>query len=179
MLNRLSSLAFNGQTPAFGFGYDALSRRTSLTRPNGVTTSYTYDAASSLISVLHKLGTTTIDGASYTYDDAENRKTRTDKRLNTTLTFGYDNIYQLLSAKQGTTTKETYTYDTWGIGNLLGRVSLQLQYLERADVDSKPELHLRREWQHQNEIGRNSVHLGLREPADASRAPGHGRDSEF
>lgn len=24
-LNRLSTLAFNGQTPAFGFGYDSLS----------------------------------------------------------------------------------------------------------------------------------------------------------
>ena len=43
--------------------------------------------------------------------------TRTDKRLNTTLTYGYDNIYQLLSAKQGTTTKETYTYDL--VGNRL------------------------------------------------------------
>ena len=34
-------------------------------------TTYTYDPASSLLSVLHKLGTTTIDGASYTYDNAE------------------------------------------------------------------------------------------------------------
>jgi YD repeat-containing protein len=38
-----------------------------------------------------------------------NRKTRTDKRLGTTLTYAYDNIYQLLTAKQGTTTKESYT----------------------------------------------------------------------
>jgi RHS repeat-associated protein len=30
------------------------------------------------------------------------------------LTYGYDNIYQLLSAKQGSTTKETYTYDLMG-----------------------------------------------------------------
>ena len=116
-LNRLSTLAFNGQSPAFGFGYDALSRRNSLTRPNGVNTTYTYDPASSLLSVLHKLGTTTIDGASYTYDNAENRKTRTDKRLNTTLTYGYDNIYQLQTAKQGSTTKESYTYDI--VGNRL------------------------------------------------------------
>ena len=92
VLNRLATLAFNGQNPGFGFGYDVLSRRTSLTRPNGVNTTYTYDPASSLLSVLHKLGTTTIDGASYTYDNAENRKTRTDKRLNTTLTYGYDSF---------------------------------------------------------------------------------------
>lgn len=117
VLNRLKTLAFNGQNPAFGFGYDNLSRRNSLTRPNGVNTTYSYDPASSLLSVLHKLGTTTLDGASYTYDNAENRKTRTDKRLNTTLTYGYDNIYQLQSAKQGSTTKESYTYDI--VGNRL------------------------------------------------------------
>jgi RHS repeat-associated protein len=122
VLNRLATLAFNGQTPAFGFGYDALSRRTSLTRPNGVTTSYSYDPVSNLLSVLHKLGTTTLDGASYTYDPANNRKTRTDKRLGTTLTYGYDNIYQLLSAKQGTTTKETYTYDP--VGNRLSSLGV-------------------------------------------------------
>jgi RHS repeat-associated protein len=67
--------------------------------------------------VLHQLGTTTLDGASYTGacpersrgDLAGNRKTRTDKRLGTTLTYAYDNIYQLLMAEQGTTTKESYT----------------------------------------------------------------------
>jgi RHS repeat-associated protein len=122
VLNRLKTLAFNGQSPSFGFGYDALSRRNSLTRPNGVNTTYTYDPASSLLSVLHKLGTTTIDGASYTYDNAENRKTRTDKRLNSTLTYGYDNIYQLQTAKQGSTTKESYTYDI--VGNRLSSLGV-------------------------------------------------------
>lgn len=41
---------------SFGFGYDALSQRTSLTRPNGVNTSYSYDAVSHLLSVLHQAG---------------------------------------------------------------------------------------------------------------------------
>jgi RHS repeat-associated protein len=121
-LNRLMSLAFNGQSPAFGFGYDALSRRTSLTRPNSVNTTYAYDPVSRLTSVLHKLGTTTLDGATYTYDNAGIRQTRTDKRLGTTLTYGYDNIYQLLSAKQGSTTKETYTYDL--VGNRLSSLGV-------------------------------------------------------
>ena len=68
------------------YGYDALSRRTSLTRPNAVNATYAYDPQSRLTSILHKLGTTTLDGATYTYDNAGNRKTHTDKRLNTTLT---------------------------------------------------------------------------------------------
>jgi RHS repeat-associated protein len=72
--------------------------------------------------VLHQLGTTRLDGASYTYDLAGNRKTRTDKRLGTTLTYAYDNIYQLLTAKQGTTTKESYTYDP--VGNRLSSVGV-------------------------------------------------------
>ena len=68
------------------------------------------------------MGTTTIDGAVYTYDPANNRKTRTDKRTNVALTYAYDNLYQLLSAKQGTTTKETYTYDP--VGNRLSSLGV-------------------------------------------------------
>jgi RHS repeat-associated protein len=71
---------------------------------------------------LHKLGTTVLDGATYTYDGAGNRLTRTDKRTNVTLTYGYDNIYQLKTAKQGTTTKESYTYDL--VGNRLSSLGV-------------------------------------------------------
>lgn len=99
-LNRLHTLTYNNQTPNFVFGHDALSRRNSLTRPNSVDTSYAYDPVSRLTSVLHKLGTTVLDGATYTYDGAGNRLTRTDKRIGTTLAYGYDNIYQLKTAKQ-------------------------------------------------------------------------------
>jgi len=67
-------------------------------------------------------GTAVLDGATYTYDNAGNRKTRTDKRTNVTLTYGYDNIYQLLSAKQGSATKETYTYDL--VGNRLSSLGV-------------------------------------------------------
>ena len=47
---------------SFGFGYDSLSRRTSLTRPNGVNTNYSYDSLSRLLGVLHQTGVTTLDG---------------------------------------------------------------------------------------------------------------------
>jgi len=58
----------------------------------------------------------------YTYDGVGNRHTRTDKRTNVTLTYGYDNIYQLQTAKQGTTTKESYTYDL--VGNRLSSLGV-------------------------------------------------------
>src|SRR5262249_29869228 len=71
-LNRLSNLSGVGGTN-FRFTSDDLSRRTQLPRSNGVTTNYGYDSMSRLLSVLHQLGATTLDGASYTYDAAGNR----------------------------------------------------------------------------------------------------------
>ena len=66
-----------------------------------------------------------------------NRKTRTDKRTNVTLTYGPDNIYQLLSAKQGTTTKESYTYDL--VGNRLTSLGVsQYNYNSSNELTSTP-----------------------------------------
>ncbi|MBI3645154.1 MAG: hypothetical protein HY233_04235, partial [Acidobacteriales bacterium] len=76
-LNRLATLT-NSLTGQFGFGYDALSRRTQLTRPNGINTNYSYDSVSRLLSVLHQAGSTTLDGASYGYDFAGNRTSKTN-----------------------------------------------------------------------------------------------------
>ncbi len=96
-----------------------------------------YDPQSRLTSILHKLGSTTLDGATYTYDNAGNRKTRTDARLNTTLTYTYDNIYQLQSAKQKTTTKETYSYDA--VGNRLSSLGVSpYQYNSSNELTSLP-----------------------------------------
>ena len=115
-LNRLTSLvppsAFG--SGSFGFSYDALSRRTQMTRPNSVATNYSYDNLSRLSSVLHQLSGSTIDGSSYTLDSAGNRTSKTDQRAAVTTSYGYDSIYQLLSAVQGSTTTESYTYDPVG-----------------------------------------------------------------
>ena len=81
-LNRLATLK-NPQRNQFTFTYDVLSRRTQLARPNAVNTNYTYDAVSRVTSLLHQFvshGTTTIDGATYTYDNAGNRLSRQDIR---------------------------------------------------------------------------------------------------
>src|SRR5262249_55378873 len=118
-LNRLQTLtppaAISGGS--FGFGYDSLSRRTSLTRPNAVNTTYGYDNLSRLLSVLHQAGGTTIDGASYTLDNAGTRTAKTDQRTAVATSYGYDNIYQLLSATPSGGTTESYTYDP--VGNRL------------------------------------------------------------
>ena len=120
-LNRLTTLA-NSATGSFGFSYDALSRRTQLTRPNGINTNYSYDNLSRLLSVLHQSGTSTIDGATYTLDNAGNRTAKTDELANVTTNYGYDSIYQLLSATQGGTTTESYTYDP--VGNRLSSLAV-------------------------------------------------------
>jgi len=98
----------------FTFSYDALGRRTGLTRPNGVNTSYTYDSLSRLLSVLHQTGNTTLDGASYAYDAAGNRTSKTALPSNLASAYTYDPVYELTKVMQGATTKESYTYDTVG-----------------------------------------------------------------
>ncbi|MBZ5689021.1 MAG: IPT/TIG domain-containing protein [Acidobacteriia bacterium] len=115
-LNRLNGMA-NSWAGSFGFSYDALSRRTQLTRPNGISTNYTYDAVSHLLSVLHQQASTTLDGASYTYDAAGNRQTKTNYLNTVTSNYGYDPLYQLLQVTQGGSTTESYTYDP--VGNRL------------------------------------------------------------
>jgi len=115
-LNRLSTLTYPARTN-YTFTYDALGRRTQLTRPNSVTTGYQYDPVSNLLSILHTKSTTTLDGATYTYDVAGNRTSKTDKRTNVTSNFSYDPLYELTQVLQGATTTENYSYDA--VGNRL------------------------------------------------------------
>ena len=115
-LNRLQTLtpptAFTSGN--FGFSYDGLSRRTQMTRPNSVSTLYTYDNLSHLTSVLHQLSGSTTDGAAYTLDNAGNRTAKTDERAGVTSNFSYDAIYELTQVTQGANTTESYSYDPVG-----------------------------------------------------------------
>jgi len=75
-----------------------------MTRPNGVNTNYSYDSLSRLLSILHQAGTTTLDGASYTYDPAGNRMSKLNYINNITENYTYDAIYQLTQVTQGAST---------------------------------------------------------------------------
>ena len=112
-LNRLTALAPPSAfgSGAFAFSYDVLSRRTQMTRPNNVTTNYAYDNLSRLLTVLHQVGSSTIDGAGYGLDTAGNRTSKTDYLANVTSNYTYDAIYELTQVTQGTNTTESYSYD--------------------------------------------------------------------
>jgi len=53
---------------------------------------------------------------------AGNRTSKTDLRTNVGSNYGYDQIYELLQATQGTTTTENYTYDL--VGNRLSSLGM-------------------------------------------------------
>ncbi len=76
-INRDSRLTEVRQgTQIIGLDYDPAGKKTSLTYPNGTTTSYTYDNASRLTNIRHQgPGATMIEELTYTYDAAGNRLT--------------------------------------------------------------------------------------------------------
>jgi YD repeat-containing protein len=127
----------DSQTGQFGFSYDALSRRTALTRPNGVNTTYNFDSLSRLASVLHKAGTTTLDGAGYVYDNAGNRTSKTNYLNSVTEQYTYDPLYQLTQVTQGLTTTESYAYDP--VGNRLSSLGMSpYAYNSSNELTSTP-----------------------------------------
>ena len=85
-----------------------------MTRPNNITTNYTYDTLSRLLSVLHQAGGSTIDGDVYTLDAAGNRTAKQDDLAGVTSNYTYDKIYELTQGTQGTNTTESYSYDAGG-----------------------------------------------------------------
>jgi len=97
------------------YAYDALSRRTSVTLPNGTQTSYTYDVASQVQNVLHKITATSaqINKAEYVYNAVGNRTSLTDRRG--VQNFGYDALDRLASATHPLlVTPQSFDYDAVG-----------------------------------------------------------------
>ena len=134
MVQKLGQATWAG---SFGFSYDALSRRTQMTRPNNVTTNYSYDSLSRLLSVLHQAGGSTIDGAVYTLDPAGNRTAKTDDLAGVASNYTYDKIYELTQVAQGTNTTEGYSYDA--VGNRLSSLGVSpYSYNNSNELASTP-----------------------------------------
>ncbi|MGA2299528.1 MAG: RHS repeat-associated core domain-containing protein [Candidatus Acidiferrum sp.] len=100
-------------------------------------TSYGYDNLSRLLSVTHAKGGATLDGATYTVDNAGNRTAKSDLYAGVTTNYGYDAIYELLNATQGGSTTESYTYDP--VGNRLTSLgSAAWSYNTSNELNSRP-----------------------------------------
>src|ERR1700735_560723 len=93
-----------------------------MTRPNGVTTNYSYDNLSRLLSVLHQVSASTIDGAAYIYDSAGNRTAKTNELSAVTSNYTYDPLYELTQVTQANNTTESYSYDP--VGNRLSSLGV-------------------------------------------------------
>jgi len=84
--------------PVAAYAYDALSRRTSVTLTNGTQSTYSYDPASQVTTILHQLTATStpINQAEYVYNPVGNRTSLTDRRG--AQSFGYDALDRLAAA---------------------------------------------------------------------------------
>ena len=93
------------------YTYDANGNRTSLIYANGTTTTYAYNKANLLTSVVNKKGNTTLSSHTYTYYLDGNIASENEN--GTTKTYEYDGLGRLTKETQnGTIT--IYTYDANG-----------------------------------------------------------------
>ena len=85
-------------------------RQTKLTLPNGVISDYSYNENSWLTNIAARKAPDTVFAAGYQFDKVGNI---TQKATDVTTNYGYDKIYQLLSATNSQNT-EAFTYDKVG-----------------------------------------------------------------
>jgi RHS repeat-associated protein len=89
------------------------------------------------VNVRHNAGTNTLDGASYSYDDAGNRTSRADYLSGSSEQYAYDNNYQLTQTTQNGNPTEIYTYD--GLGNRVSSLGMdQYNYDTSNELISTP-----------------------------------------
>jgi RHS repeat-associated protein len=113
--SRLSTITRGSSN--FGFGYDNANRRTSMTYPNGITTSYEYDTLNRVTRLKADLGATPVTDFQYLYDPAGNRTRK--QQLDYTEDYSYDPLYRLTGVERsaGLTGIWHYGYDV--VGNRL------------------------------------------------------------
>jgi RHS repeat-associated protein len=87
--NRLTQITQGSSTVSFG--YDTANRRTSLTLPNGIVMSYSYDNDSELSGITYTLGSNTLGNLTYTYDLAGRRTSMGGSNAQTALPLAISN----------------------------------------------------------------------------------------
>lgn len=113
---QLQSVQDGATTYATYSNFTALRQPGTLTRHNGTTTTYTYDATTARLKTLKTVqGTTVLQDLGYTFDPGGNVTGITDPRHGKQ-SFSYDGLDRLTGATGGYGTV-TYTYNQ--IGNML------------------------------------------------------------
>ena len=113
-LNRPKTLQ-DSSVGTWTFAFDAASRRTQLTHPSGLKTTYTYDKAGRITTLETKTSVgAVVERFNYTLDSVGNRMSVLEENGNTT-TYLYDNAYRLKSESYTGGLVINYSYD--GVGN--------------------------------------------------------------
>ena len=116
-LNRLLSVAENGTIKA-NYTYDVNGNRANLAYPaNGITTTYAYNKANMVTSLINKKGNTVLSSFTYAYYLDGNQEKKTDNTGKVT-TYLYDGLGRLTketeTASGSTSWSKTYTFDAAG-----------------------------------------------------------------
>lgn len=104
------------------FSYDGTGRRTLISRPNGVATSYSYDAAGQVLSIVHAKGSAVLAGFAYAYDETGNRLSKTFAD-GTKESYRYDASRRLTGVDSGTQHSVSYTLNPLGNRTALKEVT--------------------------------------------------------
>ncbi len=111
-IGRLNKTAFSDGS-AWWYGYDQDDRRTKLTEPNNVVTTWAYDAASRLNTTSAKKGASTLESFTYWYEKAGNR-VRVVEADGSWAKYDYDNLYRLIKESFSDGRYTSYDYDKDG-----------------------------------------------------------------
>jgi RHS repeat-associated protein len=114
-LSRMTSLT-DPQGKSLGFTYDPEGDLTEVTRPNGVTTTNAYNDAGRLSETVSKSvePIAVLESLKYIYDASGNVSSRVDQRLETSTGYGYDALNRLTEFDPPGEGATSYGYDAAG-----------------------------------------------------------------
>src|SRR5262249_33987218 len=93
--------------------YDLAGRRSAIYRPNGVRTTYAYDASSQITNISHVKASTALLAFSYVYDNQGNRISK-GREDGTREVYAYDDDHRLAGVAYGTSRSVQYFLDALG-----------------------------------------------------------------